>query len=119
MTPLERVARAICEASGIRPDDEITFVQPYRAETLGAPFYKKAHEPFQPAWRFFIRHAYAAIEGMREPSEAVCDTVAEALLDRGLDVMVNGSDAKVVIDAMITTALKEAPDAAAPDSGSH
>jgi hypothetical protein len=116
MTPIERVARAICEASGIRPDDEITFAQPYRAETLGAAFYKKAHEPFQPAWRFFVRHAYAAIEGLREPSEAVCDAVVEALLDRGLDVMVNGSDANLVIGAMIDAALKEAPDAAPADS---
>ena len=57
---VERVARAICEADGVDPDKEICGMG------VQLPIGELA-----PAWRARLKQARAAIEAMREPTEAM------------------------------------------------
>ena len=52
---VERVARAICEASGLNPDHNYDPNQISRSDDV--------------RWRLFIPHARAAIEALRDPTE--------------------------------------------------
>lgn len=61
-TMIERVARAICNASGIDPDRK------YKSSD-----YSERTSPHEFAWHEFQPEARAAIEAMRNPTEQVAD----------------------------------------------
>jgi hypothetical protein len=61
-TMIERVARAICVASGLDPD------RPFSSSN-----YSKETEPQEFAWHEYLPEARAAINAMREPTEAMED----------------------------------------------
>ena len=77
MTPIEKIARAICIRAGIDPDKVITLVQPMQSEVIGPFGYEKVSR-FAPAWQFFVPHAMDALEAMRELSSSMYPT-AEAI----------------------------------------
>ncbi|MBA8799158.1 hypothetical protein FHW77_002877 [Agrobacterium sp. RC10-4-1] len=59
-TMIERVARAICVASGLDPD------RPFSSSN-----YSKETEPQEFAWHEYLPEARAAINAMREPTRAM------------------------------------------------
>lgn len=91
-TMIERVARAICVASGLDPD------RPFSSSN-----YSKETEPQECAWHEYLPEARAAIAAMREPTE-VMERAAFSNMDKnGYPVGNPTSDYSAMIDA----ALKE------------
>lgn len=84
-------------------------VHPYQSEILGL-YCRKQADSFRPAWRFFVPHAYAAIEGMREPSEGMINAGW-----RSHEASHGGDSPDGTFSVMIDAALTESPDAAPPD----
>lgn len=112
MTPIERIARAICERAGINPDVEITLMEPNQCEAIG-PFGYKRSSNFAPAWQFFVPHAMAALEAMREPSAAMLANAMRYGWHMGIEDFEEGcrDAATEVWQDMLALALAEHPNA--------
>lgn len=96
-TMIERVARAICVASGLDPD------RPFSSSN-----YSKETEPQEFAWHEYLPEARAAINAMREPTESMVENGADS--ENTLEAMTDLTDAQSVRNiyhAMIDRALKD------------
>lgn len=89
---IERVARAICIVAGRQPDQ-------IHSPAIGVEL---------PWWRIYEHQAVAAIEAMREPTEAMCHAEAEDTMGsrRPLGEYLDDYDAAGVWRGMIDEALK-------------
>jgi len=65
---IERLARTICDAIGPNPDG--------RKPTLYPPY-----EKLPPNWTFYVPAARAAVEAMREPTEAMILAIEQAMME--------------------------------------
>ena len=102
MNMVEKVARAICEAQGDDPD----YLEPGDAHGIDAYF--SDGEPAFRRWKNYIREARAAIEAMREPSNAILKAGYEAMFAdewTGRQAPMMGAG----FDAMLSAALSEQP----------
>lgn len=92
MTPLERAARALCEANFQDPDEVVGAM----GENPGNPIY---------AWQHSVPDARAVLAAIREPSEHAMDCGAYRL--PGIDAGSKQAKARDVFRAMIDAMLEE------------
>ena len=75
MSPIESVARALCQEFDGNPNDEVTISHGHQQSVeLAIP----SNLDRQPRWRKFVPAARAALNAIREPSETMMKAAREA-----------------------------------------
>lgn len=75
MTPLERAARAICEANDLEPDTPV--MAPGFQREVSASVRSPGSGPY--LWERFVPQARAVLKAIRKPSDAMRDPFTETL----------------------------------------
>ena len=109
MNMVEKVARAICEQSGIQQDEMISkimpqFINPDRFGVYGAHL-KLPDDAFMLGWQYYKSHAIEAIKAMSNPTNKMVH--AADLLCREIDNVSVPPVPEVAWEAMIAVALEE------------
>jgi hypothetical protein len=102
MDMVERVARALCARLGRDPDTlgPSIVVTDMGSMGIAATF----NGPPEPAWKSYEAEARAAIEAMREPTEAMVEAGSDAPI-----MNYDGNDPRDVWRLMISAALTPPP----------